>query len=252
MSQDREPRLVLRQDRSKVAPLQRSQPLTIGSDRGNRLCLPTTPGVAPHHAVVKFSRSHGWLVCDWGSPAGTFLEGQRIRQCRLLHDGDEIQLGPEGPVLLFVAATAAAPPISPPPSLASPPAPPPGSPTSSPPAPPAGGAAAGGALRFAGRPVPLDHIRSVHLRSRRRHPHSFSWWLLIALGGLVLLPWPLIFWGVEIGALAAWILLGSRREHVLVVTLRDGMAHRHSFENRMTALAHRNGIRSRIGQSLED
>jgi hypothetical protein len=63
----------------------------------------------------------------------------------------------------------------------------------------------------------------------------------------VLLPWPWLFWGLQIAALAGWIVLGSRKEHVLVVTLHDGMAVRHRFANRATALGHRNGIRKAIG-----
>ena len=91
-------------------------------------------------------------------------------------------------------------------------------------------------------------ILSAELRSRPRHPHSFSWWLLVCLGALVLLPWPWLFWPLEVLALGAWVVFGSRKEHVLLVTLRDGMAHRHSFANRITALSHRNGIRRAIGQ----
>jgi hypothetical protein len=33
--------------------------------------------------------------------------------------------------------------------------------------------------------------------------------------------------------------------------MADGMALRHGFANRITALSHRNGIRKAIGQSLE-
>ena len=50
--------------------------------------------------------------------------------------------------------------------------------------------------------------------------------------------------------LAAWILLGSRQQHQLVLVLRDGRALRHGFANRRTALAHRNGIRKAIGQTV--
>lgn len=257
-----EARLVLRHDPSKVAPLERARPLTIGQASGNRLCLPSTAGVAAHHAVVRHSQRHGWIVCDWQSGgAGTWLEGQRIRQCRPLSDGDEIQLGSEGPVLVFRVSAAFAGQIaeapvaaggraSPPPNAAAPPfASPSGrqpqepSP-STPPQPPS-------SLTLAGRSVPLAQIRSAHVRSRPRHPHSFSWWLLGCLGALVLLPWPWLFWPLEALALAAWILLGSRKEHTLIVTLQDGMAHRHGFANRITALSHRNGIRKAIGQSLE-
>ena len=105
-----------------------------------------------------------------------------------------------------------------------------------------------GPLQIDGREVPLAAIRSADVLSRPRHPHSFSWWVLACLGGLVLLPWAWLFWPWQVGALAAWILLGARKEHVLILTLRDGMAHRHRFANRATALAHRNGVRRAIGQ----
>lgn len=243
-------RLVLLRDPSKVAPLHPARPHTIGREANNLLSMPTTEGVAPHHAVVRFSRSHGWLVCDWGSPEGTWLEGQRIRHCRPLSDGDHIQLGQRGPVLVFqLQAQAAAPgSVAPTPVAAAP-----GSAGRSPAAArsPAAGRPAGAPLAFAGRLIPLEQVRSAHVHSRARYPHSFSWWALISLAGLVLLPWPFLFWPLEIAALLAWILLGSRKEHVLIVTLRDGMAHRHSFANKITALSHRNGIRGAIGQSLE-
>ncbi|MEI8251833.1 MAG: FHA domain-containing protein [Synechococcus sp. ELA057] len=235
-------RLLLRSDPSKMAALLRSKPTTIGRAESNRLRLASIEGVADHHAVVRFSQSQGWLVCDWQSDTGTYLEGERIRQCRRLSDGDEIQLGPKGPVLIFQlqAATPAA--AAPPAAGSQRPAP---RPTASTPR------AAGATLNLAGRSIPLDRVRSAHVRSRPRHAHSFSWWVLVCLGGMVLLPFPVLFWGVEIGALAAWIVLGSRKDHELVVTLRDGMAHRHVFANRITALSHRNGIRKAIGQSLE-
>ena len=71
------------------------------------------------------------------------------------------------------------------------------------------------------------------------------------LYGLLLLPFPLLFWPLELGALAGWILLGSRKSHTLLVVQHDGQAQRRAFANRVTALAHRNGIRKAIGQSLE-
>jgi hypothetical protein len=217
-------RLVLRQDPRRRARLSRRTPLTIGRAEDNLLRLASMEAVAPHHAVVRFSRSHGWLVCDWGSPEGTWLEGRRIRHCRPLADGDEIQLGPRGPVLVFQLEEAPAPAAA-----AAPPA-------------------ASRTLELAGRRLPLAQLRSAHVQSRPQYPQIFSWWVLIALGGLVLLPWPWWFWGVQIAALASWIVLGSRKEHVLVVTLHDGMAVRHRFANRVTALSHRNGIRKAIGQ----
>jgi hypothetical protein len=249
-------RLVLRHAPAKVAPLDRDRPLTIGQAAGNRLCLPSLAGVAAHHAVVRHSQRHGWIVCDWQSgAAGTWLEGQRIRRCRPLGDGDEIQLGRDGPVLVFqLSAMAAAAPPAPGPAAAAAIAQP--SPSHCPePHHPTGSASPAPSpprvITLAGRPIPMERIRSAQVRSRPRHPHSFSWWLLACLGGLVLLPWPWLFWPLETLALGAWIVLGSRKEHTLMVTMADGMALRHGFANRITALSHRNGIRKAIGQSLE-
>jgi hypothetical protein len=218
--------LSLRHEPSKTAALSAKKPLTIGKAATNLLSMPKADGVADHHAVVRWSGSHGWLICDWGSLEGTCLEGQRIRNCRPLNDGDEIQLGKRGPVLVFQLA-----PISP---------------RSTPVA--SVKRSTGGNLEFAGQLIPMQLIKSVELISRACFPASFSWWALISLGALVLLPWPFIFWTLELVALAGWIVLGSRKEHVLLVTLRDGMAYRHSFSNKTTALAHRNGIRKSADQ----
>lgn len=218
--------LFLRNDPAKTAPLSTKKPLTIGKASTNLLCMPQTDGVADHHAVVRWSLSHGWLICDWGSQEGTFLEGQRIRNCRPISDGDEIQLGKVGPVLVFRQA-----PVSPQPTPE-----------------PAVKSSTGGNLEFAGQLIPMNQIKFVQLLSRPRYPASFSWWALLSLGALVLLPWPGAFWSLELVALAGWIVLGSRKEHVLLVTLLDGMAYRHIFANKVTALGHRNGIRKAIGQ----
>jgi hypothetical protein len=213
--------LVLRSDTAKVAPLDAATPLTIGKAKGNRLCLASSSGVSDHHAVVRHSRSHGWVVCDWQSQDGTYLEGQRIHQCRPVADGDEIQLGRQGPVLVFQLAVPKPATLQPPPPTA-------------------------GSIDFEGRRLAVDQIRSAVVNSQPLYPHIFSWWLLLCLGGLLLLPFPLLFWPLEIAALVGWILLGSRKQHTLVVVLRDGQALRHSFANRLTALAHRNGIRKAI------
>ena len=244
--------LVLRQDPTKVAPLDRSQPLTIGKAANNKLCLPGFETVAANHAVVRFSRSHGWLVCDWGSPEGTLLEGRRFQQCRPLADGDEIQLGSQGPVLVFRLSAATAAPSAVPSAAPTSPAPT-GSPLSRRPAPArvAARPPAPGAVEIGGRHVALERVASAFVRSQRRYPQIFSWWALSCLGGLLLLPVPWLFWPWEVAALVGWLLLGSQKDHTLVLTLRDGMAYRQNFASKATALAHRNGIRQAIGQSLD-
>jgi hypothetical protein len=208
-------RLVLASDRNKAAPLDPKQPLTIGKASGNRLCLTSQAGVSDHHAVVRFSPTQGWLVCEWQSVDGTFHEGKRIQQCRRLEDGDEIRLGLQGPVLQFELITA---------------------PIAKPAAPVSKPAATTRRIDVDGETVELAEILSAGVQSLPRHPHVFSWWLLF----------PLIFWPLELGALGGWIVLGSRKDHSLVVVLRDGRALRHGFANRRTALAHRNGIRKAL------
>ncbi len=233
------PRLLLRDDPGRSVPLDPRTPLSIGRDPASGLCIAEAQGVSRHHALVRMSRTRAgqWLLCDLGSANGTYLEGARLRDCRPLSDGDEIRLGLKGPVLQFRASG------SPPPG-ASPQAAPSGTVR---PAAPVVAQAAAGQLDFAGRSVSLDRIRSAYVRSRRRHPQAFSWWLLLCLGGLLLLPFPWLFWTLQVGALAGWILLGSRWEHLLEVTLQDGLAYRHRFDSLETALAHRNGIRKAMG-----
>jgi len=239
------PRLVLKSDPSRIAPLQRQTPLTIGRAPNNRLSLPRESSVSEHHAVVRFSGEQGWLICDWNSLDGTFLEGERVQHCRPLSDGDAIQLGPTGPVLLFQAAPAPArddrradarrPKATSPQQTSRP-----------------GATGQASSLDFNGERLSLDQILSVSVRSEPRHPHIFSWWLLVSLGSLLLLPFPLLFWVLELTGLAGWIVLGSRKDHSLVVVLRNGLAFRRGFANRPTALSHRNGIRRALGQDPDD
>ena len=252
--------LQLRDAPEKVLRLNPAHDLTIGRANGNRLVLPSQAGVADHHAVVRFSQRHGWLVCEWKSQEGTFLEGERVQRCRPLGDGDEIQLGRSGPVLVFRLQTVAAEPEATPtprpaatgaPSAASSRTRAPfasGSPsTSGSPSP----SPAPGTIGIGGEAFRPEQIRSALVRSEPRYPHLFSWWVLLSVGLLLLLPIRLgpipVFWPLEIATLTGALVLGRRQEHTLVVELRDGQARRHSFANRRTALAHRNGIRRAIG-----
>jgi hypothetical protein len=54
-------------------------------------------------------------------------------------------------------------------------------------------AALAGTITVAGRALRLDQIRAVEVRSEALYPQVFSWWVLACLGGLLLLPFPLIF-----------------------------------------------------------
>ena len=222
-------RLVLASDRSKAAPLDPVQQLTIGRAKSNILCLASQKGVSDHHAVVRYSRSQGWLVCNWQSSDGTFLEGRPVKRCQRLEDGDEIRLGLKGPVLVFELLDAALP--------------------SQTPAASAAGVASApqSSIQLGENNLAVAEIRSVAVQSLPRNPHVFSWWLLICLGGLLLLPFPLVFWPLQLSALALLIVMGSRKQHLLSVVLLDGRAFRHGFANLRTALAHRNGIRRAFG-----
>ncbi|MFM8524034.1 MAG: FHA domain-containing protein [Cyanobacteriota bacterium] len=253
----RSPRLVLQSDPSRIAPLDPAIPLTIGRAAYNRLSLPREERLSDHHAVVRFSVQQGWLICDWNSDAGTFLAGIRSHQCRPLPDGSAIQRGSGGPVLLFQASVATSDT-----SVAAPaiPAAAPAADTGPGTAPRPAGSGRGSAplaptpptsIDFAGERLPLDQILSATVRSEPRHPNIFSWWLLLCLGSLMLLPFPPLFWLLELTGLAGWIVLGSRKEHSLVVVLRNGLAYRRTFANRPTALSHRNGIRKALGQTLD-
>ena len=112
-------------------------------------------------------------------------------------------------------------------------------------------AALDGTITVAGRALRLDQIRAVEVCSEALHPQVFSWWVLACLGGLLLLPFPLIFGPWQAAALALALLLGRRQEHILLLTLRDGRAHRHRFADRPAALAHRKGVRRALGQDPE-
>ena len=235
-------------DRSAAAvPLDRSIPLTIGRDPANRLCLAQEPGLSRHHAELRPGGAGQWLVCDLGSSNGTTVEGDRLSGCRLLAPGDRIRLGRRGPWLQFLTGEPAAAPSAPgelSPPLAIPPRPATDAAAASP-------AAQAGTIRVACRALHLDQIRAVEVRSEALHPHGFSWWVLACLGGLLLLPFPLIFWPWQAAALALALLLARRQEHILLLTLRDGRAHRHRFADRPAALAHRKGVRRALGQDPE-
>jgi len=234
------PRLVQLGSAAAPIALDPRTPLTVGRDPANGLSLPQEPGLSRRHAEVRHQPGGGWQVCDLASSNGTYLNGERLAGCRPLEDGDQIRLGRQGPVLVFRSGP-----------LVGPSAPAPAPPAPVQPLAPAPPAVLEGSITVGGRSVPLAQIRAVSLRREPCHPHSFSWWVLACLSGLLLLPFRPLFLVVEISALVVWLTLGRRQEHVLTLTLRDGMAHHHGFRDRATALAHRNGIRRALGQAVE-
>lgn len=42
-----------------------------------------------------------WQICDLDSANGTYVNGQRVQNCRTLRDGDRITLGQDGPRFIF-------------------------------------------------------------------------------------------------------------------------------------------------------
>jgi serine protease Do len=70
-------------------------PATVGSEPGVDLVV---PGCAPQHALVLRRDAHV-VLRDAGSPQGTLLAGQPVRQEVVLRDGDVVELGPGGPQL---------------------------------------------------------------------------------------------------------------------------------------------------------
>ncbi len=51
-----------------------------------------------YHAQIKCTRENGyeeWQACDVNTPNGTFVNGERIEECRILKSGDRLRLGRE-------------------------------------------------------------------------------------------------------------------------------------------------------------
>ena len=209
-------RIIQRSDPGRPLELDPLRPLTIGRDPANGLSLPEEASLSRHHAEIRPSPLTGqWLICDLDSANGTYVGIEPVHGCRPLADGDLIRLGRRGPQLKVQLA--------------------------------GGSAVPHGGLEIEGRRIAAEQVRSVEVHSAACHPQLFSWWVLAALGGLMLLPFSLLFWLWEGTALAGALQLARRRRHTLVVVLRDGRAQRHSFANRRTAQVHCNGIRKAVG-----
>jgi pSer/pThr/pTyr-binding forkhead associated (FHA) protein len=73
-----------------LTPLQ-TAPLVIGSDRSCGLALSGDAAVAPRHCRIVREGS-AYILQDLGSPAGTFINGERAHS-RFLRSGDILQVG---------------------------------------------------------------------------------------------------------------------------------------------------------------
>lgn len=79
--------------------------LVLGREAGNAITI-TDPSLSRQHCTI-VRDTHGWLVRDLGSFNGTFINGERVTEQRLVH-GDRLCLG--GTDLLFHAEVRQLPP----------------------------------------------------------------------------------------------------------------------------------------------
>lgn len=75
-----------------LIPLDRDRAMSIGRAPANDVVIAEDSEVSRVHAVVQ-SLSGGWCVRDVTSRNGTFVNGERIRGERPIHDGDEVRIG---------------------------------------------------------------------------------------------------------------------------------------------------------------
>jgi hypothetical protein len=68
-----------------------SDEVTIGRSSTNVVAIPD-PEVSRRHACIRMERSN-YVVEDWASTNGTFVNGKRISGPATLYNGDEIRLG---------------------------------------------------------------------------------------------------------------------------------------------------------------
>jgi pSer/pThr/pTyr-binding forkhead associated (FHA) protein len=83
-------RLVLGRNEGKEWPVDSPQTYIGRNERAN-IPLFGDPNIAPMHACI-IKQGNTYSIADGGSPAGTFVNGQRIQQAPLFH-GAQIQIG---------------------------------------------------------------------------------------------------------------------------------------------------------------
>ncbi|MGD2179973.1 PrsW family glutamic-type intramembrane protease [Lusitaniella coriacea] len=80
----------------------RDREIEIGRDPKCHIALDSSlyTGVSRRHFALH-SRENKWEICDLNSANGTYLNGQRLHQRKILHPGDSIRLGKNGPEFVF-------------------------------------------------------------------------------------------------------------------------------------------------------
>ncbi|SRR5579883_119675 len=99
-------------------PLSATETVVLGRDPRCQVVLDPIVyrAVSRRHAevspVLGFESPNGarfWQVCDLSSANGTFLNGERLKDCHVLQAGDRIMLGQNGPELVFECQSVAPP-----------------------------------------------------------------------------------------------------------------------------------------------
>jgi predicted component of type VI protein secretion system len=75
-----------------LVPLTTDRPMSIGRAPTNDVVIGGDGEVSRVHAVLQ-ALAGGWCVRDLTSRNGTFVNGERIRGERPVHDGDEVRVG---------------------------------------------------------------------------------------------------------------------------------------------------------------
>lgn len=82
--------------------LTRDRETVVGRDPECHIALDSSlyTGVSRRHLALH-SHENKWEICDLNSANGTYLNGQRLHQRQILHPGDSIRLGKNGPEFIF-------------------------------------------------------------------------------------------------------------------------------------------------------
>ncbi|MCY7323968.1 MAG: PrsW family intramembrane metalloprotease [Phormidesmis sp. CAN_BIN36] len=105
------------EQRQPTYPLSTEQIIAIGRDPRCQVVLDPTlhSSVSRRHVEIRPTATTEdgrpvWWVCDLNSSNGTYLNGKRLRGCRVLKAGDRVSLGQTGPTFAFDYCLATSPP----------------------------------------------------------------------------------------------------------------------------------------------